>query len=111
MEEAPIDVLSLEDAHRHNDLSLVERFSDTRIALGVIDIARTRIETVDEIVARLKEALAHIDAERLLAAPDCGLSMLDRNIARAKLAVLSTAAKAVGGYRTWPTFRRGPAVR
>lgn len=97
LEEAPIDVLSLEDAHRHNDLSLLERFSDTRIALGVIDIARTRIETVDEIVARLEEALAHIDAERLLAAPDCGLSMLDRDKAWAKLAVLSRAAKAVSG--------------
>ena len=62
----------------------------------VIGIARTRVEPVDEIADRLRAALAHIDAERLIAAPDCGLTMLDRDTARAKLANLAAAAKTVG---------------
>lgn len=96
LETADVDVLSIEDAHRHNDLALLERFATTRIALGVIGIARTRVETVDEIAGRLRAALAHIDAERLIAAPDCGLTMLDRDTAWAKLANLAAAAKIVG---------------
>jgi len=96
LEAADVDVLSIEDAHRHNDLALLERFTTTRIALGVIGIARTRVEPVDEIADRLRAALAHIDAKRLIAAPDCGLTMLDRDTARAKLANLAAAAKTVG---------------
>jgi len=96
LEAADVDVISIEDAHRHNNLALLERFATTRVALGVIGIARTRIEPVDEIADRLVAALAHIDADRLIAAPDCGLVMLDRDTARAKLANLAAAAKAVG---------------
>ncbi len=75
------NAVSIEDAHRHNDLSLLEAFPDTTIILGTVAIARTRIETVEEIRQRLQKALDHIDAERLLAAPDCGLGMLSRKTA------------------------------
>ena len=37
-------------------------------------IAKSRVEPVEEIRERLQAALQHIDAERLLAAPDCGLA-------------------------------------
>ncbi|MCH8187273.1 MAG: cobalamin-independent methionine synthase II family protein [Proteobacteria bacterium] len=95
LEAAAVEVVSIEDAHRPNDLSLLERFVRTKIALGVVGIARTRIEEVDEIADRLRAALQHIDAERLIAAPDCGLAMLDREVARAKLERLVAGAKAV----------------
>ena len=41
---------------------------------------------------RLRAALEHIDPHRLLAAPDCGLGLLGRDLARAKLKVLPEAA-------------------
>ncbi len=90
-----IDEVSLEDAHRHNDLSLLERFGKTKVILGVIAIARSRVETVDEVRARLLAALEHIDPERLIAAPDCGLGFMTREMAVAKLKALSQAAKSV----------------
>ncbi len=96
LEAAGVDVVSIEDAHRHNELSLLEHFVRTKIALGVIGIARTQIEEVDEIADRLRAALEHIDAERLIAAPDCGLAMLDREVAQAKLERLVAGARAVG---------------
>lgn len=92
MDQAGIDAVSIEDAHRHNDLSLLERFSNTRVIFGVVAIARSHIETVDEIRARLQAALAHIDPERLIAAPDCGLGLLSRAQAIAKLRNLAEAA-------------------
>ena len=96
LDQARIDAVSIEDAHRHNDLSLLELFKDTTVILGVIAIARSRVESLEEISHRLKKALNHIDAERLMAAPDCGLGMLDRETVLAKLKNMVQAAKKVG---------------
>ena len=91
-----IDRFSLEDAHRPNDLAdLLPRFRDTTVILGCVAIARSRLETVDEVATRLAEALRHIDRERLVAAPDCGLGYLGRDLALAKLRVLIEAAARV----------------
>jgi 5-methyltetrahydropteroyltriglutamate--homocysteine methyltransferase len=92
LDEAAIDAVSIEDAHRPNDLALLERFSRTKVILGVIAIARSRIEEVEEVRERLRAALDHIDARRLLAAPDCGLGLLCRDLAKRKLGALTNAA-------------------
>ncbi len=95
LDQASIDTVSLEDAHRHNDLSLLEKFRRTTVILGVFAIAKSRVEPVEEIAERLKAALQHIDGERLIAGPDCGLGLLGRQLALEKLANLVTAARAV----------------
>jgi len=84
--------VSLEDAHRRNDLSLLERFPSTTIILGVVAIAKSHVENVEEVRGHLNEALAHIDADRLIAAPDCGLGLLGRERAIEKLKSLCEAA-------------------
>ena len=43
----------------------------------------------------MSAALEHIDRGRLVAAPDCGLMMLDRDLAMQKLRNLSVAAKLI----------------
>ncbi len=96
LDDAAIDAVSIEDAHRHNDLTLLERFHQTTVILGVVAIAVSRVEAVEAITARLRQALEHIDAARLWAAPDCGLAMLPRERARRKLVNLCAAARAVG---------------
>jgi 5-methyltetrahydropteroyltriglutamate--homocysteine methyltransferase len=95
IEASCITAVSIEDAHRHNDLSLLAPFKTTRVILGVVAIAKSRVETVEEIRARLLDALEHIDAERLIAAPDCGLGLLGRDLALSKLRNLSEAARSV----------------
>ncbi len=90
-----INQVSLEDAHRYNDLTMLEKFPNTSIIFGAVAIADSRVESVDEIVARLKDALNHIDKERLLAGPDCGLAMLGRDLALIKMKNLCEAAKLV----------------
>jgi 5-methyltetrahydropteroyltriglutamate--homocysteine methyltransferase len=92
IESSVIDAVSFEDAHRHNDLSLLERFTNTTVIFGAVAIAKSRVESVEEIRQRLVEALEHIDAERLVAAPDCGLGLLGRDLALAKLRNLCEAA-------------------
>ena len=95
IDQSSVDAVSLEDAHRHNDLALLEQFTQTTIILGVVNIAQTRVETADEIRARLVAALNHIDHDRLIAGPDCGLIMLDRETAAAKLRNLVAAARQI----------------
>jgi len=90
--QAAVDQVSIEDAHRHNDLALLETYDRTTVILGVVAVARSQLETVDEIRARVEAALAHIDGDRLWLAPDCGLGFLSRDLAMAKLQVLTDAA-------------------
>jgi len=95
VEDSTIDAVSIEDAHRHNDLALLEYFKTTSVIFGAVAIAKRKVETVEEIRDRLKLALEHIDAHRLVVAPDCGLGLLSRDIAMAKLRNLCEAAKSL----------------
>ena len=96
IDESCIDEVSIEDAHRHNDLTLLDHVGNTRVIFGVVAIAMSRIESVEEISSRLKSVLEHVDPDRVIAAPDCGLGLLGRDLAVAKLTNMCQAAKAVG---------------
>ena len=93
VDDSCIDAVSIEDAHRHNDLTLLDHVSQTKVIVGVVAIALSRIETVEEIIQRLEEVLEHIDADRLLAAPDCGLGLLGRELTVAKLTNMCEAVR------------------
>jgi 5-methyltetrahydropteroyltriglutamate--homocysteine methyltransferase len=93
LDNSKIDSVSLEDAHRYNDLSLLKNYKNTKIIFGVIKIASSKIETVEEIESRIKETLKFISKEQLIAAPDCGLGHLSRELAIKKLKIMSLAAK------------------
>ena len=95
LDDAPIDAVSIEDAHRHNDLGLFDRFARTTVILGLVGIARSRIEDGEAVSARLRAVMDRIDGDRLMVAPDCGLAMLPRELARRKLRVLVEAARSV----------------
>ncbi len=95
LDDSVLDAVSLEDAHRHNDLALLERFAKTEVIFGSVAIAKSHIESVDEIETRLRSALNHIDPERLGVAPDCGLGMLPRETARAKLSNMCEAVQRI----------------
>ena len=55
--------------------------------------AINQIETIEEIEARINEALKFISKEQLILAPDCGLGHLSRDMALEKLKIMSLAAK------------------
>ena len=95
LDDSCVDQISIEDAHRHNDLGLLEQFANSTVIFGCIAIAESRVESVEEVSTRLKAALDHIDADRLIAAPDCGLTMLGRELAMKKLSVMVQAAAEV----------------
>ena len=92
VDRSSVMAVSLEDTHRRNDLALLERFASTTVILGVVAIAKSHVESVDGVRTHLADALEHIDAGRLIAAPDCGLGLLGRERTLEKLRNLCEAA-------------------
>jgi len=93
LNNSKIDEISLEDAHRNNNLSLLEKFDSKTIILGVVKIASSEIETEEKINQRVQQALEHIDERRLILAPDCGLGFLPRKLCLQKLKIITKVAK------------------
>lgn len=95
IDEAAFDQISIEDAHCCNDLILLDKLSTKTVIFGAVAIASSQIETTDAIETRLRSALKHIDRDRLVVAPDCGLGLLSAELAEAKLTVMCEAAARV----------------
>lgn len=58
------------------------------VAVGVVDVKSYYIETPANVADRVRHCLKHAGADRLVFAPDCGLSQTARWAARQKLANL-----------------------
>jgi 5-methyltetrahydropteroyltriglutamate--homocysteine methyltransferase len=84
--------VSIETAQSGLDTSVLEKLPDKQVLVGCIDLSDTNVETPDVIAARIRRALAHIPAERVIMAPDCGMKYLPREVAQGKLESMVKAA-------------------
>ena len=92
---------SIEDAEAGNDLrELLPHFSQSSVILGVIKVARSAIESTEDIESRVKEALQYIPTERLILAPDCGLGFLTDEMITQKIKNMVKVAKSVQQQKT-----------
>src|SRR5262245_2749656 len=87
--------ISIEAAQPRLDLGVLSDLAGKTIILGVIDLGDPAVETVDQVAARIRAALARVTPDRLILAPDCGMKYLPRATAFGKLRALSEAARAV----------------
>ncbi len=88
-----IDSVSIEDAHRNNNLEFLKNYTDTKIIFGLIKIASSHLEIEEDISKRISEVLKYIPKDQLIIAPDCGLGHLSRDLAKLKLKVMVRAAQ------------------
>jgi 5-methyltetrahydropteroyltriglutamate--homocysteine methyltransferase len=95
IDQAAFDQISIEDKHCCNNLNLLEQFENKTVIFGSLAIASSALETVEEVVERLSAALNHIDRDRLVVAPDCGLGLLPAQLAEDKLRAMCKAAAIV----------------
>jgi 5-methyltetrahydropteroyltriglutamate--homocysteine methyltransferase len=107
VKQTSVDVLALEFARTgDSDLVLLEQHDwDHALGLGVIDVKTPRVETPEQVAARIRRALTFVPPERLVINPDCGLRHLPPDIARAKLAAMVAGAALVRGELSAPTER------
>jgi 5-methyltetrahydropteroyltriglutamate--homocysteine methyltransferase len=91
-----VQQVSLESAQQKVDLSALKSLPGKKLIVGVIDLSdESPVEEVDTVVARIKNALQFVDADRLILAPDCGMKYLPREKAFGKLSALAQAAAKV----------------
>jgi 5-methyltetrahydropteroyltriglutamate--homocysteine methyltransferase len=90
-----VDQISIEAAQPHLDLGVLRELSSKTIILGVVDLSTNEVESVETLAARIRRALPHVAADRLMPAPDCGLKYLTREAAFGKLCALAAAARQV----------------
>jgi 5-methyltetrahydropteroyltriglutamate--homocysteine methyltransferase len=85
--------ISIEAAQPRLDLSVLGALPSKTIVLGVLDLGDPTPETPNVVARRLEAALGHVPAARLIAAPDCGMKYLTREVALAKLSAMVEGAR------------------
>ncbi len=85
LETSPVQQVSIETAQSNLDCAILAKLPSKTIVLGVIDLSDATVETADKVAARIRRALVHVPAERVVVAPDCGMKYLPREIAFSKL--------------------------
>jgi 5-methyltetrahydropteroyltriglutamate--homocysteine methyltransferase len=95
LDSCPMDEISIEAAQPRLDPSILEQLPSKRVILGVLDLNDLEVETPEVVAGRIRAALEHIDPERLMVGPDCGMKYLSRDVARGKLRALVEGAALV----------------
>ena len=86
------DGISIETAQSSLDCSVLEKLPEKKIILGVLDLSTPKVETPEEVAARIRRALPFCPAERIIVAPDCGLKYLPRASAFGKIEAMAAGA-------------------
>ena len=90
-----VQQISIETAQSNLDVSVLEKLPGKTIILGVLDLSDMAIETPETVAGRIRRALKHVPAERIVVAPDCGMKYLPREVAFGKMCAMVEGAKIV----------------
>lgn len=95
MKDCVCDQISIETAQASLDTSVLEEVRGKTIMVGVLDLSDMTVETPEIIAERIRRALPHVDAEKVVVAPDCGLKYLPRDVAFGKMKAMADGAAIV----------------
>jgi 5-methyltetrahydropteroyltriglutamate--homocysteine methyltransferase len=90
-----IGQVSLECANSRVPLALLKLLGDKDVLAGAIDVATRTVETPEEVARNIRAVLEHVPAARVFPCTNCGMVVLPRDVARAKLAALAAGAAIV----------------
>jgi len=90
-----LDEISIETAQANLDCAILETLPGKTIILGVLDLSTHEIETPQIVAERIRRALPHVEPERIIVAPDCGLKYLPRDVAYGKMEAMVEGARIV----------------
>ena len=95
MADCTCDQISIETAQANLDTSVLETLRGKTIMVGVLDLSDMNVETPEVITERIRRALPHVDADKVVVAPDCGLKYLPRDVAFGKMKAMADGAAIV----------------
>ena len=87
--------ISIETAQSHLDTAVLEPLRGKTIILGVLDLSDPAVETPQTVAERIRSGLKHVDAAKIVVAPDCGLKYLPRDVAFGKMRAMVDGAAIV----------------
>jgi 5-methyltetrahydropteroyltriglutamate--homocysteine methyltransferase len=90
--KSKIDQVSIECKNSHVPMNLMKLLDGKDILVGCIDVANDHVETPEEIVATIAEAMKYAAKDKIFPCTNCGMAPMRREIAYAKLAALGTGA-------------------
>jgi 5-methyltetrahydropteroyltriglutamate--homocysteine methyltransferase len=94
--DARCDQLVFEFANREMaELELLKEVGGREVAVGVIDVKAYRVETAEDVAARLRLALRSVPVERLWVVPDCGFWETPRAATVGKLRAMVSGTRIV----------------
>lgn len=92
---ATVQDISIETAQSNLDCKILKTLPEKKIILGVLDLSTHEVETPETVAERIRRALPHVDAKRIVVAPDCGLKYLPRHVAFGKIKAMADGAAIV----------------
>jgi 5-methyltetrahydropteroyltriglutamate--homocysteine methyltransferase len=95
LSETTAQQISIEAAQPNLDLEILRELPDKTVLVGVLDLSSPEVETPEIVAGRLRRALKVLPAERIVAAPDCGMKYLPRERAFGKLKAMAEGAAIV----------------
>ncbi|HKD22076.1 MAG TPA: hypothetical protein VKB71_08675, partial [Rhizomicrobium sp.] len=93
--QTQVKQVSIETAQSKLDTAVLKSLPDKTVILGVLDLSTHEVETPETVAGRIERALPHVDARRIVVAPDCGLKYLPREVAFGKMKAMADGARLV----------------
>ena len=90
-----VQQISIETAQSNLDTTVLETLPGKTIILGVLDLSTHEVESPATVAERIRRALPHVPAEKIIIAPDCGLKYLPREVAFGKMKAMADGAAIV----------------
>jgi 5-methyltetrahydropteroyltriglutamate--homocysteine methyltransferase len=88
-----VDQVAIELAGSRVPPRVLRHLAAKSVAVGVIDVASSAIETPEDVLATIETALEYLPAESISPTTNCGMAPMPREIAYAKLEALGTGAR------------------
>jgi 5-methyltetrahydropteroyltriglutamate--homocysteine methyltransferase len=95
LERANVQQVSVEAAQPKLDPAVLAALPSKQVMVGVLDLGDMTVETPQVVAGRIRQAMKHVPAERLVVAPDCGMKYLPREVAFAKMRAMVDGANIV----------------
>jgi len=90
---SPVRQVSVETAQSNLDCAVLASLKGKKILVGAIDLSDPKVETPQQVAARVRRALPYVRPEDVVVAPDCGMKYLPRDIAFAKMCAMVEGAR------------------
>ena len=95
LDQTACHMISIETAQSNLDCAVLKELPSKSVLVGVLDLSDTNVESAETVAGRIRRALEHIPAERVIVAPDCGLKYLPGDAAYGKMCAMVEGAAIV----------------